>query len=568
MLLRQLVGAFALCTVLTCSLASRGFADSTLDFGSFPMGAGSSSAQSVFIDNPTKHELNLERDQTWLHPNKVTIPAGGTFVSVTVNPIGFSFNPATLSPHDYVGHLYTINPATNGVYDIVTAKMSVHWDCHFLDQINRDAVVGVVTDHTYVVSGDVFTAWGTTMGRCVNGNFGTTGWQWLYTDNGISVTLPLEDTGPGRLPSLFSYIFGAFSSRNVVSLRARGNTLLEIPTVEVYASSVPISVVVIPSSDPFSDILRGNIKRETVPQYQLVAYVNGVQVSDESGLKYPLAPSNIRAFGEGVVKGPATPVVVSCIDTKTGQLATDCWFQLHMDIGTSQCASDGGHKHRGENFERQPFEFDETDQTFPLDTPMPVDQYGGSLFYTPPEAAGDLILTITGWSDSTRSTPLDPVAPITFQVGVNGLSALPTSQYYRLTGVYPNTSSNPNSFYHPGNHYVTANGANIAGFAKDFFETFDATIGVNDASLEKGGIFDLKLDWYSPHGLHRLGNSVDVDMCAESTIPDNDNDQGPCPNGWITVPTKEFQRLCEVNGGFRVIEEPLHCEFSVNPEDL
>ena len=38
-----------------------------------------------------------------------------------------------------------------------------------------------------------------------------------------------------------------------------------------------------------------------------------------------------------------------------------------------------------------------------------------------------------------------------------------------------------------------------------------AIVGVNDMSLEKGGVFDIDADWMKPHGLHRNGVAADID---------------------------------------------------------
>lgn len=315
-------------------------------------------------------------------------------------------------------------------------------------------------------------------------------------------------------------------------------------------------------------------------KYKLVAYVNGLQVQDGTeGLKYPLAPANLRGFGSGVTSpGPSTPISVTCIDTTTGEAVTGCYFMLHMESDSSPNASNGGHTHATSDFLPRPMQFQFTQNVFPLDAPMPVDTAGQYLPYTPPEVAGDLVLTISGWSDGSLTTPLEKVAPITFQIAVTGLSEIPASLFYRLTGVYPNSSTNPNTQFHFRNHFVSGRAkAEIIPMAQEYFLSDSlASMGVNDASLPQGGLFDLDVAWDDAggHKLHRSGNSVDVDRCARSTIPDNPNDrcaifptqhnpnnQVCCPAGWIIIDRIDFKDLCKKYQG-RVAPEPTHhCEF-------
>lgn len=194
--------------------------------------------------------------------------------------------------------------------------------------------------------------------------------------------------------------------------------------------------------------------------------------------------------------------------------------------------------------------------------PLSVDTYGGNLFYTPPEISGDVVLNVTG-SDA-QGNPLGSAIPITFSVGVPNLQEIPSSAFYRLTGVYPNGSTDPDTQFHPQNHFVSSNGFRAVFLAIAFQEEFQATLGLNDNSLPRGGLFDLDLDWdnASGHNLHRLGNSADIDRCAQSTIPNNDNAQGNCPNGWIKVPRIELGTICGDQFGHMVNEGTYHCEFT------
>lgn len=96
-------------------------------------------------------------------------------------------------------------------------------------------------------------------------------------------------------------------------------------------------------------------------------------------------------------------------------------------------------------------------------------------------------------------------------VRVSGLEAMPESGqgYWRLTGSYgqPGVGS-----LHVDNHNGTADtNTRIAGIAADYYAEKSIAIGVNDMSLPWGGLFDIDNDWTTPHSLHRLGKSFDVD---------------------------------------------------------
>lgn len=103
------------------------------------------------------------------------------------------------------------------------------------------------------------------------------------------------------------------------------------------------------------------------------------------------------------------------------------------------------------------------------------------------------------------------VADATVTIKVPGLEPMPSSGagHWRLTG---QTGS------HPINHYGTPQTiTRIGAMATDYFEATKTAsgvgiaIGLNDMSLEWGGLFDKDNTWAAPHSLHRVGKSVDVD---------------------------------------------------------
>jgi len=74
----------------------------------------------------------------------------------------------------------------------------------------------------------------------------------------------------------------------------------------------------------------------------------------------------------------------------------------------------------------------------------------------------------------------------------------------------PNASKDPG---HPNNHYLTPIAAGVvAVFANLYHAAYsdNSLLQLNDASLERGGIFDLSHNWKSPHEQHCRGTVVDI----------------------------------------------------------
>jgi len=145
-------------------------------------------------------------------------------------------------------------------------------------------------------------------------------------------------------------------------------------------------------------------------------------------------------------------------------------------------------------------------------------------------------------------------ASLELSIKVPGLVNFGTSSLWRLTG---------ETGLHPDNHYLDETGTLGAfGLAVDFYETYNATLGLNDMSLPLGGLFDIDGAWASPHKLHRTGRSVDIDRCALVNDPGNPTlPRGLCPQGWAAVPRKEIEKICKEKNGRLINESTYHCEF-------
>lgn len=145
----------------------------------------------------------------------------------------------------------------------------------------------------------------------------------------------------------------------------------------------------------------------------------------------------------------------------------------------------------------------------------------------------------------------------TVKVQVPGLIKLASGQEWRLTG---------ETDTHPNNHYGTSSTlGNVAGMAFDYYDTYEATLGINDISLEWGGLFDWKATWSPPHNLHRKGTSVDIDTCANITASASTktclNRNGITVSGAIKVDKIAIEKICRKNGGYLINEDTIHCEF-------
>lgn len=123
--------------------------------------------------------------------------------------------------------------------------------------------------------------------------------------------------------------------------------------------------------------------------------------------------------------------------------------------------------------------------------------------FVAPASAGDHTIT-AHCNDGSCGTDTGSV-----WVGIRNLQSLQADPSYVL--IRSNSDQN-----HPANHYVTAIvQEKIQGLAQDYHGEFpnDPLLHLNDASLIRGGLFDLGANWSSQprgHSTHRNGTDVDV----------------------------------------------------------
>lgn len=74
---------------------------------------------------------------------------------------------------------------------------------------------------------------------------------------------------------------------------------------------------------------------------------------------------------------------------------------------------------------------------------------------------------------------------------------------------------------HPANHYLNGDTLgklmDLARLYKQVYFPFDPVLRLNDASLERGGLFDLGALWAPPHHEHRRGVVIDVRANGSAT---------------------------------------------------
>ena len=122
-------------------------------------------------------------------------------------------------------------------------------------------------------------------------------------------------------------------------------------------------------------------------------------------------------------------------------------------------------------------------------------------------------------------------------MGIKGLVSVPATCFWSLVG---------STTAHPDNHYLTSRA--LVGLAElaALYRRFDPTaplLHLNDASLERGGLFDIRGNWQFPHETHGRGTAIDVRAnAATGAIP---------PANY-----SEFIQLAQDVGGRAAIHNP------------
>lgn len=155
-----------------------------------------------------------------------------------------------------------------------------------------------------------------------------------------------------------------------------------------------------------------------------------------------------------------------------------------------------------------------------------------------PASAGDHKIT----ASCTDGKNCTLQGPDTVWVGVKNLIPLPDqNSIYRLIG---------QNQQHPDNHYLKFTALNRATVFAAFYHAKypnTAVLYLNDASLERGGVLDLSLDWKSPHFEHCYGTVIDIRANGVEGALNISSDNDP-----MIEKLKEIGRIAGVEPDFEI----------------
>jgi hypothetical protein len=164
----------------------------------------------------------------------------------------------------------------------------------------------------------------------------------------------------------------------------------------------------------------------------------------------------------------------------------------------------------------------------------------------------------------TASVKANPTVKDTvdLQVRIPSLVEFGAGDYWNLTG-----TASPEGQNHQGNHWCTrAMKDSLTRAFKRFYEWTSSEegggkgiqLGINDMSLEWGGVFDIFGNWNlnNEHSFHRVGLSVDIDNAGlKEDDPKNPRER------MLTRRGQEFERIMKGFGGKMYDEGPIHFGF-------
>lgn len=125
--------------------------------------------------------------------------------------------------------------------------------------------------------------------------------------------------------------------------------------------------------------------------------------------------------------------------------------------------------------------------------------------YTADDVSGQVVMLVSGEPPGgmcAGGEPYPPAFAFGMCVQIDGLITMPADSTYTLIG---------QTVTHPSNHYATpAMRTALQKLALNFYQATSLTIGLNDVSVIKGGLFDYQATWVPPHSSHRLGVDADI----------------------------------------------------------
>lgn len=183
--------------------------------------------------------------------------------------------------------------------------------------------------------------------------------------------------------------------------------------------------------------------------------------------------------------------------------------------------------------------------------------------YTASRIAGNYLITASLKSDPTIKDTVNLTVQVPGLVNFRDLIFIPNGQK-----PYTFSQSAYGAENHPDNDWcTTAMGESLFGAILDFYNWSGSLSGggtpiiisLNDMSLAFGGLFDgVYGNWQSPHALHRVGRSVDINNTAPFQIYDPKHPKVPI----MTYLGVWLEKWMNAHGGYRIIEgKSVHYEF-------
>jgi hypothetical protein len=128
------------------------------------------------------------------------------------------------------------------------------------------------------------------------------------------------------------------------------------------------------------------------------------------------------------------------------------------------------------------------------------------------EIAGTHTITATcaECSNKTVNKNVDVLVPDLAPISPNPSQNTDGSYQYAFTAVDPGHVGTSGGRQR-GEYYLTAEATiNLYDLIEKFAEDGWGIVGLNDASLNWGGLYDLKNNWSKPHSEHRVGEEIDI----------------------------------------------------------
>lgn len=228
--------------------------------------------------------------------------------------------------------------------------------------------------------------------------------------------------------------------------------------------------------------------------------------------------------------GKTTTLVAQVYD-KNNQLVPNVGVKLKVDVvtrsGSHDHGEDGDDRHVNYSGKLSPVgssngTVSDNDRvlTGNTDTTGLFFQFASPAFPNNPAGDHEIMAECTGGKSCT------PEGPKQVRVGIKGLVEIPASISLAPWNLIGSTAT------HPKNHYLSPEAMlKLIALASYYYDMFpnDPPLQLNDASLERGGLFDLfpgSPAWKTPHRGHRKGVIIDVRANGTDTaIPQQNFEQ-------------------------------------------